>query len=549
MTAFNTFFLLFKNDAAKSKKDVAELEKQIDSLRSKGKARSAEENQHLQDALKRQREMQKTARESERTYERLGNSIASAAAAYVSLGVIKSGIVNAAEFNRQLSTQAKNLGMNTQEIRAYGAAVKQAGGSQEWMTGYIAQQSKMYAAIGRKYDPKFAFGTIQSMVNAAQTNEAKRATLDFFGIEDESARLLFLEGRFMDAAYAAGEFSKSTEAGDKAARDFGQSTDKLGQSMTSFWSTVGTEVLPGMSQLNNEMAKFISTVASSGPDTMAFFDGIAAAATIIVARLAGATAALAALGGFAGWEIGKGISEVINPGSYGRRSWIKRGASTVAGWLDSDIAARNEAMRKAQQQTAPSGDTGGDAMSFWMSQGYSREQAAGIVANEMAESKGNPGARGDGGQAHGLYQWHPDRRRRILEATGIDVSTASAMDQRKAAAWEMKNEPIFNDETFRSITSPDQAAAYFSLKFERPADAAGEAFRRGQSALDIASRTPLSTMGEGGANISRTTSVKVDKVEVNTQATDAQGIAQDVGSELERILGFTFGNLDDGVAG
>lgn len=220
----------------------------------------------------------------------------------------------------------------------------------------------------------------------------------------------------------------------------------------------------------------------------------------------------------------------------------------MAGWLDSDIAARNEAMRKAQE-AAPAGDTGGDAMSFWMSQGYSREQAAGIVANEIAESGGKPGARGDGGKAHGLYQWHPDRRRRILEATGIDVSTASAMDQRRAAAWEMKNEPIFNDQTFRSISSPDEAAAYFSMKFERPADVAGEAFRRGQSALDIAANTPLSTMGEGGSNVSRNTNVKVDKVEVNTQATDAQGIAQYVGSELERILGFAFGNLDDGEAG
>ena len=79
-----------------------------------------------------------------------------------------------------------------------------------------------------------------------------------------------------------------------------------------------------------------------------------------------------------------------------------------------------------------------DAMDFYMSQGYTRAQAAGIVANEQRESGGDPAARGDGGRASGLYQWHPDRVKAIKDATGIDVTTASAEDQRRAAIWEMK---------------------------------------------------------------------------------------------------------------
>jgi hypothetical protein len=187
-------------------------------------------------------------------------------------------------------------------------------------------------------------------------------------------------------------------------------------------------------------------------------------------------------------------------------------------------------------------------MAFWMSQGYTREQAAGIVANERHESGGDPAARGDGGRAHGLYQWHADRRKKIMDATNIDVSTASAADQRKAAAWEMKNEGIFNDAAFRNIKGADEAAAYFSTKFERPADTIGQAVSRANTAMDIAGQTPFASSSGSGGN-SSSSSVKIDKIDVHTQATDANGIANDIGGELERVLGFSYGNLDDGVAG
>lgn len=78
-----------------------------------------------------------------------------------------------------------------------------------------------------------------------------------------------------------------------------------------------------------------------------------------------------------------------------------------------------------------------DARAFWESKGLTPEQAAGMAAQEIAESGGNPGARGDGGAAMGLYQWHSDRRNRILAGSGIDVTKASVEQQREAAYWEL----------------------------------------------------------------------------------------------------------------
>lgn len=73
---------------------------------------------------------------------------------------------------------------------------------------------------------------------------------------------------------------------------------------------------------------------------------------------------------------------------------------------------------------------------FWVSKGYTAEGAAGMAAQEMGESGGDPSQRGDGGRSHGLYQWDAARRAAILARTGINVSTATAEQQREAAYQE-----------------------------------------------------------------------------------------------------------------
>ena len=45
-----------------------------------------------------------------------------------------------------------------------------------------------------------------------------------------------------------------------------------------------------------------------------------------------------------------------------------------------------------------------------MGKGWTKEQATGVAANIEQESRFNPAAIGDGGKAHGIAQWHPDRQ-------------------------------------------------------------------------------------------------------------------------------------------
>ena len=57
------------------------------------------------------------------------------------------------------------------------------------------------------------------------------------------------------------------------------------------------------------------------------------------------------------------------------------------------------------------------------------EQAIGIVANIAAESGGNPFSfTGDKGTAHGLAQWHADRRANAGSVAAVDRGAEPALD-------------------------------------------------------------------------------------------------------------------------
>jgi tetrahydromethanopterin S-methyltransferase subunit G len=74
----------------------------------------------------------------------------------------------------------------------------------------------------------------------------------------------------------------------------------------------------------------------------------------------------------------------------------------------------------------------------------------------------------------------------------------------------------------------------------------------GREALGLASSTPLASQTSNSISNrrggDRSTSVQVDKIEVQTQATDAAGISKAVGKSMGAQLSQTAANFDDGVA-
>lgn len=258
-----------------------------------------------------------------------------------------------------------------------------------------------------------------------------------------------------------------------------------------------------------------------GLKVAAWFLAVAAAITKVgtaasVALLGGALGKFLALFGI-GAAAAIGMSTEANAGEdaeIARRRAAGTWGPAKAGEMEADAAARQKDTRNLWQRYAPKILGGKDApgdpakgastapkgsaaklaaaresYDFWRSKGLSHEAAAGMVANEEAESAFNPNARGDGGRAHGLYQHHPDRRANILAGTGIDMSTADAQRQREGAHWEMtKGREQKTWRALQGVTSAGEAGSIVSKEYERPADRYGEAAKRAAAANGWAQR-------------------------------------------------------------
>lgn len=61
------------------------------------------------------------------------------------------------------------------------------------------------------------------------------------------------------------------------------------------------------------------------------------------------------------------------------------------------------------------------AMGFFMHQGWSGAQSAGLAANLLAESNFDPTAVGDNGKAYGIGQWHGDRQALFAKVFHHDI--------------------------------------------------------------------------------------------------------------------------------
>jgi len=139
-----------------------------------------------------------------------------------------------------------------------------------------------------------------------------------------------------------------------------------------------------------------------------------------------------------------------------------------------------------------------DPMAFFQSMGWSKEQAAGIVANLQAESGMNPRAVGDNGKAVGIAQWHPDRQANFRRWAGKDLKDASVEEQMRFVHYELtQGSEQKAGALLRATQNARQAGEVVSRYYERPLASDAEASRRGSSAAQIAQTTTIQVIGAG----------------------------------------------------
>jgi len=127
------------------------------------------------------------------------------------------------------------------------------------------------------------------------------------------------------------------------------------------------------------------------------------------------------------------------------------------------------------------------AISYFQSQGWSRAQAIGIVANLDAESNMNPGIdQIGGGPGYGLAQWEGPRQRDFAAWAGHNIRGSSFAEQLRFVQYELTHSEAGAGRALRGATDARSAAEIVTRLYERPADTAGEAVRRGNHAAAMA---------------------------------------------------------------
>lgn len=216
----------------------------------------------------------------------------------------------------------------------------------------------------------------------------------------------------------------------------------------------------------------------------------------------------------------------------------KPGGTGGAGYAGTSGPGRD--FRAEERNLGPNSAFGGPtpdlqkkALAFFQKAGWSKEQAAGIVANLVAESGMDAHAVGDNGRAYGVAQWHPDRQRAFREWAGKDIRQSTLDEQLAFVNHELTagGEKAAGG-ILRGLKSAAEAGAAVSRYYERPADAAGEARRRGAAAANLVDGARL-TGGSGSRTVvlNQKTDIKV------SGSGDPDATARAVGRDQGRVNG------------
>lgn len=532
MTVLDEFVLLFKSNAKPTQQEIKALDKQISDLADKGTKISKAEEKQFADLLKLRKQLTEATKEqndeldkSAEGFNKLTSLIGQATAGYLTFQGIKAGLLKTADFNSKLQVQSQFLGQNVRDIAAYGAAVEQAGGSVEGFQNTLSNLTAAAASTGQQLAPiKELFGRFHSFLAPLPLNEALRIGQGQLGL-DEGSILLLRKQNYQEELERAYTLTEKTAEETEAARAFERQLDATAQTFGKLESTLGTAVLPKLNE-------FLLTIQN-------------------LADIAGGKTDIDRTYGDQKGALGKTLDFI--GGAYIAAFGSDQDYANVfgTGGRGGDATLVEQMRKRNAQRNVTNPPTSGaekTAYDYWISQGYSPTQAAILVGNQIGEG-GAGGLAGDGGTSFGIAQWHdPKRIADILANTGIDVRTAGINDQLRAQHWEMQNRYGITPSTLPNDINA--GSSYLVNNYEFTRNRSRDSLLRAQYALGIASQFPLNSSGGSIVNNTggdRSLSVKVDKIDVNTQATDAQGIANGIGTALHSQFKFANSNLDDGI--
>lgn len=184
--------------------------------------------------------------------------------------------------------------------------------------------------------------------------------------------------------------------------------------------------------------------------------------------------------------------------------------------VDAAMAGNGATTGNGSAKAAASTASAADPVRFFMGMGWSKDQAAGIVANLQRESGMRANAVGDNGQAYGIAQWHPDRQANFAKWAGKDIRNSTVEEQMRFVNYELtQGAERRAGMLLRAAQSAEMAGIVMSKHYERPRNAAEEAAVRGAAAVQIAQNTTINVNGGDAAATGRAVANEQNSVNQN----------------------------------
>lgn len=506
-----TFFILFESNADEVKTGAKEAEKATEGLEKRTKAADV------------------AAGKLGGSFVELARSAVGALAAVASVTAVSASVFAAANAADQLGKFSEALELNIEDVDAWGRAVKLNGGSAEEFQGTVARLSQGFAEFAARgsgeLGPFFQSLGIQMTDAAGNARDVLQVLPELadafqglnrqeaFGLGkklglDEGTIMLLQRGRreVEDAIKRQKQLGAVTQEDAEIAAEFNDALDESSFAFRNLYLGVASNVLPPLTWMLNKLRDLGGWLSEHEDLVTGFFiaAGIAITAFYLPAILSAAAATLVAIAPFL--AIGAAITA----------------AAAAFALLYEDIVAFREGSDSMIGQIAEKWPIVGDIVNAWVDYLVLLKDTALAVFGLLGDLITDPANAWDN----------------FVEklAASFDVFTRVGGAVRGV---------------FDSI-----ASGWNTVKSLIPGFGAGPeaaALSIGKQQLAMAGATPLaSTPGSaiiaGGNTSSRSTNVQVGKVEVNTQATDADGIAAAVGTSLETQIAQATSTFDDGVS-
>ncbi|MDQ3202421.1 MAG: phage tail tip lysozyme [Pseudomonadota bacterium] len=411
----------------------------------------------------------------------------------------------------ELNNFNKLTGLSTQNVQMLGQAIKAQGGSiqdafsdltkiQDLMASPITGNTGWFGDVAKLgLDPDVIIGaqdTAEALANIAEQFETmtplnQRLAGNALGLSESTVRLLMRGSEEAQKQLdVRGKLGIMTQQQIDDAARLTKASSELDLVFADIGNTIAGELAPAFADMAEDFVAFYRDNKDLIDSGLKEFFGELAENIELVAIAMALLGGSAALKGLASLRaiVGLGSAGAAGAGagaagSAGASMLAVAGGSAAALLYSSKLNEGEDTELLNNRLKRGGGEAVGATVDFFMQKGWTREQAEGIAANVDQESGFKANASGDGGQAYGLAQWHPDRQAEFAKKYGKDIRKSTGAEQLEFINHELTrgNERAAGGK-LRTANSAYDAASIVSREYERPADKEGEASRRGEKA-------------------------------------------------------------------